>query len=110
MSAPFSPDLLLSSIPGSFHLPLAALAGVVFDRLFGEVRRWHPLVGFGALANAIVRALNRVGYQGPLSIEWEDSGMDREFGATESCAYCKRVDFPSWNIVFVAQFDIAKQS
>ena len=27
------------------------------------------------------RALNRIGYQGPLSIEWEDSGMDRDWGA-----------------------------
>jgi hypothetical protein len=36
--------------------------------------------------------------------------MDREFGAAESCAYCKRVDFPSSNIVFDAQFDKAKQA
>ena len=64
MSAPFSPDLLLSSIPGSFHLPLAALAGVVFDRLFGEVRRWHPLVGFGKFADAVESALNR----GPVAL------------------------------------------
>ena len=64
MSAPFSPDLLLSSIPGSFHLPLAALAGVVLDRLFGEVRRWHPLVGFGKFADAVESILNR----GPLAL------------------------------------------
>ena len=43
----------------------------------------------------IIRALNDIGYAGPLSVEWEDGGMDREFGATESCAYCKRIDFPS---------------
>ena len=64
MSAPFSPDLLLSSIPGSFHLPLAALAGVVLDRLFGEVRRWHPLIGFGKFADAVESILNR----GPLAL------------------------------------------
>ena len=58
----------------------------------------------------IIRALNDIGYAGPLSIEWEDGGMDREFGATESCAYTRRVDFPSSNIVFDAQFDKAKQS
>lgn len=39
--------------------PLAALAGVALDRLFGEPRRAHPLVGFGRLAAAIERALNR---------------------------------------------------
>ena len=40
---------------------LAALltAGVLLDHWWGEVRRWHPLVGFGRLANAIERALNR---------------------------------------------------
>ena len=32
----------------------------------------------------IIRALNDVGYKGPLSVEWEDSGMDREFGAREA--------------------------
>lgn len=52
----------------------------------------------------IIRALNDVGYKGPLSIEWEDGGMDREHGATESCAFVKRLDFPPSNIVFDAQF------
>jgi hypothetical protein len=44
------------------------------------------------------RALNRVGYEGPLSIEWEDSGMDREWGAQDSLAFVRRSDFaPSAN-------------
>jgi sugar phosphate isomerase/epimerase len=42
----------------------------------------------------IMRALNDIGYQGPLSVEWEDSGMDREHGAAEACDFVKRVDFP----------------
>ncbi len=37
------------------------------------------------------RALNHVKYQGPLSIEWEDSGMNREFGAKEACEFTKRL-------------------
>ncbi|WP_317204214.1 CobD/CbiB family cobalamin biosynthesis protein [Janthinobacterium sp.] len=37
------------------------LAGVLLDLLFGEVRRWHPLIGFGNLANALERRLNRGG-------------------------------------------------
>ena len=41
----------------------------------------------------IIRVLNEIGYQGPLSIEWEDSGMDREFGAREACEFTKRLDF-----------------
>lgn len=37
------------------------LAGVLLDLLLGEPRRWHPLVGFGTLAQAIERRLNRSG-------------------------------------------------
>ncbi|MEC5161038.1 MULTISPECIES: adenosylcobinamide-phosphate synthase CbiB [unclassified Janthinobacterium] len=43
--------------PGAVALLL--LAGVLLDLLLGETRRWHPLVGFGNLANAIERRLNR---------------------------------------------------
>jgi len=53
----------------------------------------------------IVRALNRVGYAGPLSVEWEDIGMDREFGAREACARVKAVDFPPSNVRFDAAFE-----
>ena len=52
----------------------------------------------------IIRALNDINYAGPLSIEWEDGGMDREFGAKESCAYIKAKDFPPSKIIFDAQF------
>jgi adenosylcobinamide-phosphate synthase len=37
----------------------SALGGVLLDRLLGEPRRWHPLVGFGRLADAVERALRR---------------------------------------------------
>jgi sugar phosphate isomerase/epimerase len=52
----------------------------------------------------IVRALNRVGYGGPLSVEWEDSGMDREHGAEEACAFVRSVDFPPTESAFDAAF------
>nr|WP_216863095.1 adenosylcobinamide-phosphate synthase CbiB [Ralstonia sp. B265] len=45
---------------------LAALAGVLLDRLFGEVPRWHPLVGFGRLAKPIERRMNRA----PAAVSW----------------------------------------
>jgi len=41
----------------------------------------------------VVRALSRVGYHGPLSVEWEDAGMDREAGAREACAFVRQADF-----------------
>lgn len=43
---------------------------------------------------ALVRELNRAGYQGPLTVEWEDPGMDREAGAREAAAFVRRLDFP----------------
>jgi sugar phosphate isomerase/epimerase len=42
---------------------------------------------------AFVRALNEVGYEGPLAVEWSDAGMDREFGAEEACKFVRRLDF-----------------
>ena len=53
---------------------------------------------------AIIRALNEIGYSGPLSVEWEDGGMDREHGATEAAAFVRKVDFAPSAIVFDAQF------
>ena len=52
----------------------------------------------------VIRALNRVGYQGPLSVEWEDAGMDREFGAREACARIKGYDFAASSVAFDAAF------
>ncbi|MCZ6834310.1 MAG: sugar phosphate isomerase/epimerase [Planctomycetota bacterium] len=43
----------------------------------------------------IIRALNRAGYTGPLSVEWEDAEMDRDFGAKEACEYVRSIDFPT---------------
>ena len=53
----------------------------------------------------IVRALNRIEYSGPLSVEWEDSGMDREQGAREACAFVKSVDFEPSGRAFDAAFE-----
>jgi sugar phosphate isomerase/epimerase len=53
----------------------------------------------------IIRALNRIGYKGPLSVEWEDSGMDREYGAKEAVEFVKKIDFPPSNLAFDAAFE-----
>jgi sugar phosphate isomerase/epimerase len=52
----------------------------------------------------IIRALNRTGYEGPLSVEWEDSGMDREFGAAEACSFVKNLDFSPSETAFDKAF------
>lgn len=74
-------------------------------------RNWDfKSVGRGMIDfNAIVTTLNDIGYQGPLSVEWEDGRMDREFGATESCGYVRKIDYPSSNLVFDAQFERGSQ-
>ena len=53
----------------------------------------------------IIRALNRIGYKGPLSVEWEDSGMDREHGAAEACEFVKSIDFAPSDIAFDSAFE-----
>ena len=52
----------------------------------------------------IIRALNRANYTGPLSIEWEDSDMDRAWGAQESLDFVRSQDFDPSNVVFDAAF------
>lgn len=49
--------MLLSLHP--VELLCLLLAGIVLDRLLGEPRRFHPLVGFGHLAGLIERTTNR---------------------------------------------------
>jgi sugar phosphate isomerase/epimerase len=74
---------------------------------FGDARRgWDFIsVGHGDVPfKAIFRALNRVGYQGPLSIEWEDSGMEREWGAQDALAFVRRTDFAPSAVAFDAAF------
>jgi sugar phosphate isomerase/epimerase len=74
---------------------------------FGDHRRGWDFVspGHGDLnMDSMIRALNRVGYTGPLSVEWEDSGMNREFGATEAAAFVKKNDFTASNVAFDAAF------
>ncbi len=53
----------------------------------------------------IIRELNRLNYTGPLSVEWEDCGMEREYGAEEACAFVKKVDFSPSSIQFDNAFD-----
>ena len=74
---------------------------------FGDPRRGWDFVspGHGDVKwDPIVRGLNRIGYQGPLSIEWEDSGMDREFGAREALEVVRKADYAPSAVAFDAAF------
>lgn len=37
------------------------------------------------------RVLNAIGYEGPLSVEWEDAGMDRLVGAPEALGFVRKL-------------------
>ncbi len=70
---------------------------------FGDQRRGWNFVspGHGDVDfDNIIRVLNQAGYDGPLSIEWEDSGMERVFGATEACEFTKQMNFSPSDIAF----------
>jgi sugar phosphate isomerase/epimerase len=70
---------------------------------FGEAERGWDFVspGHGDVDfESLLRALNRVGYDGPLSIEWEDAGMDRDWGAQDAVAFVRRSDFQPSTFVF----------
>jgi sugar phosphate isomerase/epimerase len=79
---------------------------------FGDPRRFWDFrsVGRGDVDfERVIVALNDVGDRGSLSVEWEDGRMDRIHGATESCAFVRRLDFPVNSVAFDAAFDQAKQ-
>jgi len=83
-------------------------SGILSSHLpFGDHRRGWDFrsVGRGGVDfEAVIRALNRIGYNGPLSIEWEDAGMDRVQGARESAAFVRRLDFEPAAAAFDAAF------
>jgi sugar phosphate isomerase/epimerase len=79
-------------------------SGILGSHLpFGDLRRgWNfRSLGHGDVNfEDIIRELNDIGYQGPLSVEWEDNGMEREFGARESLQFVRSVDFAPSDVQF----------
>jgi sugar phosphate isomerase/epimerase len=79
-------------------------AGILGSHLpFGDLRRgWnfrspgHGDVDF----EEIIRELNAAGYGGPLSVEWEDNGMEREFGAREALEFVRDINFTPSAVAF----------
>jgi sugar phosphate isomerase/epimerase len=88
--------------------PTATEAGIFGGHTeFGDPRRQWDFrsLGRGNIDfEEILRALNRGGYSGPLSVEWEDGGMDREHGAEEACGFVRDMDFPGSDIDHDAAF------
>ena len=80
--------------------------------LGSHVKFGHPDRGWdfrslghgGVNFEEIIRHLNHIGYNGPLSVEWEDTGMNREHGAKEACEFVRKVDFEPSPVVFDEAF------
>ena len=89
-------------------LNLDGTTGILSSHLpFGDPRRGWDFrsPGRGDIDfEAIIRSLNHIRYQGPLSVEWEDMGMDREWGARDALAFLKPLNFESSDRAFDAAF------
>jgi sugar phosphate isomerase/epimerase len=83
-------------------------SGILSSHLaFGDHRRGWDFRSMGrgdVDFEAVIRALNRTGYDGPLSVEWEDAGMDRVHGARESASFVRNLDFEPSTVAFDAAF------
>ena len=74
---------------------------------WGDPRRGWDFVSAGRgdiRWEDIFRMLNSIGYRGPISIEWEDAGMDRLAGAAEAITFLRRFDFDPPQAAFDAAF------
>ena len=61
---------------------------------WGDPRRGWDFVstGHGDVPwEAIIRMLNAIGYDCPISVEWEDAGMDRELGGPDAQEFIRKV-------------------
>lgn len=62
----------------------------------GDIQRgWESrCVGHGGVDwEGVIRGINAIHYDGPLSIEWSDAGMDRDYGAEEALRFVQQLDF-----------------
>lgn len=72
-------------------------AGILGSHIdFGDTRRGWNFVSLGhgdVDFDGVIRELNQMNYRGPLSVEWEDSGMERTSAITEAFAFTKNINF-----------------
>jgi hypothetical protein len=106
-AAPLRPRLQDEDLPRPHEgrgVSLDGRAGILGSHLpFGDLRRgWNfRSLGHGDVDfEAIIRELNAAGYDGPLSVEWEDNGMDREFGAREALEFVRDINFTPSTVAF----------
>jgi sugar phosphate isomerase/epimerase len=77
--------------------------------IFGDMRRGWDFVspGRGGVPwERIFRALNAIGYEGPLSVEWEDNNMNRDQGAPEALRLVRRLQLTPSDVLFDDAFQV----
>ncbi len=86
------------------YVKLDGRSGILGSHLeFGDLRRGWNFVspGHGDVNfKMIIRELNIVNYSGPLSIEWEDNGMDRLYGAKDALEFTRKINFEPSTVKF----------
>lgn len=104
----YFPDRIYHVHMKDAKVTLNGRSGILSSHLsFGDPRRgwdFRSMGRGGVNFEEVIRALNAAKYAGPLSVEWEDSGMDREHGARESCKYVKEIDFVPSDRAFDSAF------
>jgi sugar phosphate isomerase/epimerase len=106
------PELIIKDFPERIYHVHMKDAAVTLDgresilgshMQFGDLRRgWNfRSLGHGDVDfEIIIRRLNEINYSGPLSVEWEDNGMDRDFGAKEAYEFVKKFNFSPSDVNF----------
>jgi sugar phosphate isomerase/epimerase len=93
------PDRIVHVHIKDVEVRLTGRTGLLASHLpFGDPRRGWDFrsPGRGKVDfKGIIRALNTIGYAGPLSVEWEDNSMERSFGAAEACRFVRGLDAPA---------------
>jgi len=99
-----TPHLMIRELPDRVYHVHIKDASVTLDGLTGilgsHIEFGKPTRGWNFRSPgrgdvdfvSIIRELNDIGYDGPLSVEWEDSGMDRIRGASEAYQFVKDID------------------
>lgn len=108
------PHLMIRELPDRVYhvhlkdisVTLDGLNGILGSHLeFGDPKRGWNFVSLGRGSvnfEAIIRELNSIGYEGPLSVEWEDSGMERFRGGREACEFAKKINISASATAFDA--------
>lgn len=91
------PERILAVIACDAAVTLNGRSGILGSHLqAGDYRRgWSPRCpGHGGVDWAsLIRALQEIGFEGPMSVFVDDPGMDRDHAAAEAVSFLRRLDF-----------------